>query len=193
AKGDRSRLVPLDSSTQRALERYATLRDEAFPRQHYSSFFVSATVLRVEDLDATFFVRFLDYLEKERNNTPQSRNVRLAALHSFFHYVALQEPALCAVAQRVLAIPSKRFAKKPVNFLNRAETEALLLATNQNTWSGRRDRAWLLVAVQTGLRISELIQLRCQDVVLTGGAHVRCTVKAGRPAVFRYEKIPWPF
>jgi site-specific recombinase XerD len=137
----------------------------------------SATVLCVEDLDAPFVVRFLDYLEMERKNTPQSRNVRLAALHSFFHYVALQEPSLSAVAQHVLAIPSKRFAKKPVNFLNRAETEALLSAPDQTTWSGRRDHAWLLVAVQTGLRISELIQLRCQDVVLAGGAHVRCTGK----------------
>ena len=137
----------------------------------------SGTVLCVEDLDAPFVVRFLDYLEEERKNTPQSRNVRLAALHSFFHYVALQEPSLSAVAQRVLAIPTKRFAKQPVNFLNRAETEALLSAPDQTTWSGRRDHALLLVAVQTGLRISELIQLRCQDVVLADGAHVRCTGK----------------
>ena len=137
----------------------------------------SASALSVEDLDAPFVVRFLDYLEEERKNTPQSRNVRLAALHSFFHYVALQEPSLSAVAQRVLAIPTKRFGKKPINFLNRAETEALLSAPDQTTWSGRRDHAWLLVAVQTGLRISELIQLRCQDVVLAGGAHVRCTGK----------------
>jgi site-specific recombinase XerD len=101
----------------------------------------------------------------------------LAAIHSFFHYVALEEPGLGAVAQRVLAIPSKRFAKNPVDFLDRAETEALLAAPDQSTWSGRRDRAWILVAVQTGLRVSELIHLRCQDVVTAPGPHVRCTGK----------------
>jgi site-specific recombinase XerD len=135
------------------------------------------TALRAQDLDAPFVNRFLDYLEKERNNTPQSRNVRLAAIHSFFHYVALREPGLGAVAQRVLAIPSKRFTKTLVDFLNRAETEALLAAPDPSTWSGRRDRAWLLVAVQTGLRVSELIGLRCQDVVSGPGTHVRCTGK----------------
>ena len=135
------------------------------------------TKLAVEDLDAPFIVRFLDYLERERGNSPRSRNVRLAAIHSFFTYVALQEPALGAVAQRVLAIQSKRFAKKTVDFLTRAESDALLAAPDQTTWSGRRDRTLLLVALQTGLRVSELIGLRCQDVVLEAGAHVRCTGK----------------
>jgi site-specific recombinase XerD len=136
------------------------------------------TALRIQDLDAPLVGRFLDHLEKERNNTPRSRNVRLAAIHAFFHYVALREPGLEAVAQRVLAIPSKRFTRKPVDFLSRAETEALLAAPDQNTWSGRRDRAWLLVAVQTGLRVSEFTGLRCQDVTLVApGAHVRCTGK----------------
>jgi site-specific recombinase XerD len=128
-------------------------------------------------VDAPLVVRFLDHLEKQRHNTAQTRNVRLAAIHSFFHYVTLQEPSLGAVAQRVLAIPSKRFSKKPVDFLSRTETEALLRAPDQNTWSGRRDHAWLLVAVQTGLRISELIGLRCQDVACGPGAHVRCSGK----------------
>ena len=131
--------------------------------------------LSVQDLDAPLIVRFLDHLEKQRNNTPQSRNVRLAAIHSFFQYVALREPGLGAVAQRVLAIPSKRCTKKPVDFLSRAETEALLKAPDQNTWSGRRDHAWLLVAVQTGLRVSELIGLRCQDVACGSGGSVMNT------------------
>lgn len=135
------------------------------------------TALAVQELDAPFVGQFLDHLEKERNNSPRSRNVRLAAIHSFFHYVALREPSLVAVAQRVLAIPSKRFTRTPVDFLSRGEVQALLAAPDQNTWSGRRDRAWLLVAVQTGLRVSELIGLRGQDVVLGAGAHVRCTGK----------------
>jgi integrase/recombinase XerD len=135
------------------------------------------TKLGVQDLDARFILRFLDYLEKERGNSVRSRNVRLAAIHSFFTYVALQEPALGAVAQHVLAIQNKRCAKRPVDFLTRAESDALLGAPGQSTWSGRRDRTLLLVALQTGLRVSELIGLRCHDVALETGAHVRCTGK----------------
>src|SRR5258708_1791525 len=93
------------------------------------------TALAMQDLDASFVCRFLDHLEKDRGVSARSRNVRLAAIHSFFHYVALQEPALGALAQRVLAIKSKRYARKPVDFLTRAEAEALLSAPNQETWS----------------------------------------------------------
>lgn len=135
------------------------------------------TKIAIEDLNAPFILRFLDYLERERGNSPRSRNVRLAAIHSFFNFVALHEPAAGAVAQRVLAIQSKRCARKPVDFLTRAESEAIINVPNQATWSGRRDRTLLLVALQTGLRVSELIGLRCQDVVLETGAHVRCTGK----------------
>jgi integrase/recombinase XerD len=135
------------------------------------------TKLAVHDLDAPFVLQFLGYLERERGNSPRSRNVRLAAIHSFFNYVALQEPSVGAVAQRVLAIQSKRCPKKPVDFLTRTESDALLDAPDQTTRSGRRDRTLLLVALQTGLRASELIGLRCQDVVLDTGAHVCCTGK----------------
>jgi integrase/recombinase XerD len=135
------------------------------------------TELVLDDLDPAFIGRFLDHLERERNNCSRSRNVRLAAIHSFFAYLALQEPSLCASAQRVLAIPGKRFKSKPIDFLTRSEIEALLAAPDQTTWSGRRDRTLLLVAVQTGLRVSELISLCCKDVALETGAHVRCNGK----------------
>lgn len=135
------------------------------------------SVLAVADLDASFIGRFLDHVEKDRANKPQTRNIRLAAIHSFFHYVTLQEPSLGALAQRVLTIPSKRHKTKPVDFLSRTEIDALVAAPDQNTRAGRRDRTLLLVAVQTGLRASELIGLRCQDVVLGTGAHVRCLGK----------------
>jgi site-specific recombinase XerD len=138
------------------------------------------TDLAIADLDAPFIGRFLDHVEKDRGNTPQTRNVRLAAIHSFFHYLALQEPSLSALAQRVLAIPGKRHKTKPVDFLTRAETEALVAAPDQSTWAGRRDHTLLLVAVQTGLRASELIGLRCQNVSLGTGAHVRCLGKGRR-------------
>ena len=133
--------------------------------------------LAIADLDAPFIGRFLDHVEKDRGNKPQTRNIRLAAVHAFFHYVTLQEPSLGALAQRVLTIPSKRHKTKPVDYLTRAEIEALVAAPNQSTWAGRRDRTLLLVAVQTGLRASELVGLRCQNVVLGAGAHVRCLGK----------------
>jgi len=135
------------------------------------------TALAMQDLDAAFVCRFLDHLEKDRGVSARSRNVRLAAIHSFFHYVALQEPALGALAQRVLAIKSKRHIKRPIDFLTRKEAEALLAAPDQQTWSGRRDHALLLLALQTGLRLSEIIGLCCQDIVLEAGAHVRCVGK----------------
>lgn len=144
--------------------------------------------LDLRDLDAPFIGRFLDYLEKERGVLAQSRNARLAAIHSFFHYVALQEPAGCALAQRVLAIKSKRSAKKPVDFLTLPELEALLASPDQTTWSGLRDRTLLLLAAQTGLRVSELIGLCCQDVALGTGAHVRCTGKGRKTRCIPLQK-----
>lgn len=138
------------------------------------------TLLTPLDLDASFVGSFLHHLEKVRENSATSRNIRLAAIHSFFKYVALQEPTLGALAQRVLAIPCKRRRSKPIDFLTRSEIEALLAAPDQATRTGRRDRTLLLVATQTGLRAAELIGLRCQDVVLGCGAHVRCLGKGRR-------------
>jgi integrase/recombinase XerD len=137
----------------------------------------SPSMLAMKDLDAPFIGCFLNHLEKERGNTSRSRNIRLAAIHSFFKYVALEEPALSALAQRVLAIPCKRHKTRPIDFLTRPEIDALLAAPNQGTYLGRRDRTLLLVAAQTGLRASELIGLCCQDVSLGRGAHVRCIGK----------------
>lgn len=133
--------------------------------------------LAIVDLDAPFVVSFLEYLEKERDNAARSRNIRLAGIHSFFKYVALEEPSCSAVAQRVLSIPNKRFKRKTIEFLTRPEIIALLAAPDQSTWAGRRDRTLLLLAIQTGLRVSELVDLRCSDIVLGTGSHVRCTGK----------------
>jgi integrase/recombinase XerD len=130
-----------------------------------------------DDIDTPFVGAFLDYLEKDRNNSARSRNVRLAAIHSFFNYVAINEPCHSALAQRILAIPSKRYKQKQVMFLSRCEVDALLEASDLNTWTGRRNRALLLTMVQTGLRVSELTALQCQDIILGTGAHVRCIGK----------------
>jgi len=118
--------------------------------------------------------RFFQHLESVRKNSARTRNARLAAIHSFFQYVAYEEPAYALHCQRILAMPNKRYERRPIEFLNREEIDALLAVPNLSTWVGRRDRILLLVAVQTGLRVSELIGLNGRDVVLGTGAHLRC-------------------
>lgn len=133
--------------------------------------------LTLADLDAPLINQFLDHLEVDRGNSIRTRNFRLAAIHSFFRYVSLNEPAWALLCQRILAIPSKRWERKTVSFLDENEIDALLKAPDISTWIGRRDRALLLVAVQTGLRVSELVDLHVEDVTLGKGAHVRCLGK----------------
>ena len=137
----------------------------------------SPTVVELQDLDAPLIGEFLDHLQRGRGNSARTRNARLAALHSFFRYAALHEPACAAVIQRVLAIPHKRFDRALVTYLTQPEIEALLAAPDRDSWTGRRDHALLLLAVQTGLRVSELIRLSRQDVHCGTGAHVRCLGK----------------
>ena len=135
------------------------------------------TGLQVADIDADLVGDFLGFVETTRANSARSRNTRLSAIRSFFKYVALQEPQLLHHCQRILAMPSKRYEKRAVNYLTRVEIEALIEAPDPATWCGRRDRTLLLLAVQTGLRVSELIHLNRGDVVLGAGAHVRCMGK----------------
>jgi integrase/recombinase XerD len=132
------------------------------------------SALHIEELDVEFLERFLEYLEHDRGNQPRTRNHRLSALHAFFRYVSLAEPALSMQCQRILAIPAKRFARGPVQFLTEEEATALISTPNPRTWIGCRDHALLLVAVQTGMRNSELTSLHYQDVELGVGAHIRC-------------------
>jgi len=152
--------------TFRLLLRFATQRLRKAPSK-----------LSLEDLDTPFVGDFLDHLEKQRGNGARSRNTRLAAIHSFFHYVSFQEPAHADQCRRVLAIPSKRYERRQIEYLTSAEIDALLAAPDRTTWMGRRDRTLLLVGIQTGLRVSELIGLRREDVVLGTGAHLTCEGK----------------
>lgn len=130
--------------------------------------------LMLEDLDTPLIGTFLDQLEKHRHNSPRSRNLRLAAIRSFFQYASFQQPDLSAHIQRVLSIPNKRQDRSLIDFLTRPEIEALLAAPDQTTWSGRRDHVLLRLAIQTGLRLSEIISLRYANVQLGQAAHVRC-------------------
>lgn len=129
--------------------------------------------LNIEQVDAPLIVAFLDDLEKQRGITVRSRNLRLTAIHSFFHYLAFELPEYSAQIQRVLAIPSKRFTRTLISFLNRQEVDALLAAPDHSTWSGRRDHAFMLTAVQTGLRLSEMTGLKQEDIISGAGSHVR--------------------
>ncbi len=133
--------------------------------------------LRVEDIDAVLLGDFLDNLEQQRANTAKTRNTRLAALRAFFRFVAYTEPACSLQCQRVLAIPTKRHERRPVDFLTEEEAAALIAAPERTTWIGRRDGMLLLIATETGLRNDELRSLRRRDVGLGVGAHVRCSGK----------------
>ena len=135
------------------------------------------SALDLSDLDSSRITAFLGYLERERNNSPRTLNARLAAIHSLFRFAALRHPEHADVIARVLAVPAKRFERAIVTYLTPEEIDALLAAPDPTRWIGRRDHALLTLAIQTGLRVSELTALCCQDVQLTTGPHVRTTGK----------------
>jgi len=135
------------------------------------------TKLTLEELDVTLVADFLTHMEDKRGNSARSRNARLASIRSFFGFVAITEPAHLMHCQKVLAIPGKRHEHRAVEFLNRAEMDALMAAPDRNTWIGRRDYAILILALQTGLRVSEITGLRRSDLVLGTGTHIRCDGK----------------
>jgi integrase/recombinase XerD len=158
--------------TMRLLLGYATTRTGVPPSQ-----------LDLADLDAVLITAFLDHLEHGRGNSIRTRNARLAAIHSLFRFAALAHPEHAASIARVLAIPPKRFDRALINYLTEPEVDALLGCCDQTNWTGRRDHVLLLLAVQTGLRISELIGLTCADVHLGSGAHVACHGKGRKDRI----------
>jgi integrase/recombinase XerD len=133
--------------------------------------------LQVEDLDAQLIGAFLDHLEHDRGNSPRTRNARLAAIHSMFRFAALRHPEHAALISRVIAVPTKRFDRAIVSHLTKEEADALINAPDRSRSIGRRDHALLTLTIQTGLRVSELTALRCQDVHLGTGPHVQITGK----------------
>lgn len=152
--------------TFRLLLRYASERRALPP-----------TKLAIEDLDVELVADFLSDIETRRGNSARSRNTRLAGIRSFFRFVAMSEPRFMLHCQKILAMPGKRYVRRTVEFLDRDEIDALLAAPNRSTWVGRRDHAILLVALQAGLRASELLGLRRCDIVFGTGAHLRCEGK----------------
>ena len=139
--------------------------------------------LDIGELDAPLVAAFLDYLEHQRGNSIRTRNARLAAIHSLFRYAALRHPEHLQDIDRVLAIPPKRSDRVTVTFLDEQEIDALLAAPDRTTWTGRRDHAMLLTAIQTGLRASELTGLNCGDVHLAAGPHLSCRGKGRKQRI----------
>jgi integrase/recombinase XerD len=135
------------------------------------------------DLDAGLVGEFLEHLEHDRHNSVRTRNSRLAAVHSFFRFAAYREPAHAESIARVLAIPEKRASRTVLCYLSELEMAALLAAPDLGTWIGRRDHAFLVTALQTGLRLAELTGLRMQEVVLAAGPHVRVHGKGRKERV----------
>jgi|SRR5665648_41147 len=139
--------------------------------------------LEINDLDAPLIGGFLDHLERERGNSPRTRNARLAAVHSLFRYAALRHPEHAETIARVLSIPPKRHDKALVTYLTEPELAALLAAPDRSTWAGRRDHALILLTAQTGLRVSELTGLTIGNLHLGTGAHVSCTGKGRKQRI----------
>jgi integrase/recombinase XerD len=159
--------------------------------------------LELKDISPLLVSDFLDHLEATRGNRARTRNLRLTAVRSFFRFAALEAPDHGGVIQRVLAIPNKRCQRPLIGFLTRTEIEALLAAVDCRTWIGRRDYAFLLVAMQTGLRLSEITAVRREDLILGPGAHIHCVgkgrkergtplTKVARRVLQAWMKEPWP-
>ena len=119
--------------------------------------------LDIDDLDAPLIGAFLNHLEQDRGNSPSTRNARLGAIHSFYRFAALEHPEHAHTIARVMAIPTKRYERNTVSYLDRDEIAALLAAPDKRTWLGRRDHALLALMIQTGVRVSELTGLRIGD------------------------------
>ncbi len=158
--------------TMRLLLGYVTARTGTAPSR-----------LDIDELDAPMIAGFLDHLEQVRGNSVRTRNARLSAIHSLFRHAALTHPEHADSIARVLAIPPKRFDRALIAYLTEDEVDALLAACDLATWTGRRDHALLLLAAQTGLRISELTGLTPGDVHLGAGPHVACHGKGRKDRI----------
>jgi integrase/recombinase XerD len=158
--------------TWRLLLTFAASRRHQIPSQ-----------LDITDLDTALITAFLNHLEHDRHNSVRTRNARLTAIHSLFRFAALRHPEHAAAIERVLAIPAKRYDQTLVTFLTETEIDALLAAPDRDTWTGRRDYALLCLAIQTGLRVSELTGLTCADVHLGVGAHIACHGKGRKDRI----------
>jgi len=153
----------------------------AFAAQHTTT---PPSLLDIDDLDAPLIGRVpRPSRARTREHRPDPQHQASRPIRSLFKYAALKHPEHAATIQRVLAIPSKRFDQALVTFLTDPELDALLDAPDRSTWIGRRDHALILLAAQTGLRVSELTSLTCSDIRLGTGAHVNCLGKGRKQRI----------
>ena len=131
----------------------------------------------LEDIDSKIIGNFLNHLEEKRGNSVRTRNTRLAAIHSFFRFISYFEPSYSEQIQRIMSIPQKKYKRRIVTYLTDEEIKALLGTPDKSTWLGRRDYTLLVVGVHTGLRVSELIGLKIDQIKWGTGAHIRCLGK----------------
>ena len=134
-------------------------------------------------IDADLVVGFLAHLEKGRGCGKSTINQRLAAIHAFFRYVQVEEPAMIAQCQRILAIPFRRYSPPPVNYLSKDDLAAVLKGPSLTTPSGRRDAVLLSLLYDTGARVQEVIDLSVEDVRLETPAQVRLVGKGRKVRV----------
>jgi len=141
------------------------------------------STIEIENITVDIIKEFLKDLEKNRNISIRSRNQRLAAIHSCFRYAAFLYPEQSNLIQQILAIPHKKHDYPVVQFLSSNEINELLAAPDRTTWLGRRDYTLILLAIRTGMRVSELINLRWNDITIGSSSHVHCVGKGRKERV----------
>ena len=149
---------------------------------------IPVAALDLADLDPPGILVFLSHLEDQRNNGVATRNVRLAAIHAFFRFVASHNPEQLDLAQRVIAIPFKRAPHRAIDYLEYEEIDAILKAVDRTTTQGVRDYALLATMFNTGGRVQEIVDLRLRDLQLIKPFQVRLFGKGRKE---RYCPL-WP-
>ena len=139
--------------------------------------------MEVEDIGVPLILAFLDHIEQVRGNTARSRNARLAAIRSFFRFLEYRVPVCLDQSLRIRAIPMKKTDEALVASLTRAEVQALIDAPDPRTISGARDRAMLHLAFSAGLRVSELVGLRLDQLDLRNPCSIHVIGKGRRERV----------
>jgi site-specific recombinase XerD len=150
---------------------------------------VPPSALHLEQIDAPLVVAFLNHLETTRANRPSSRNVRLAAIKSFMHFLEFREPAALDQIRRILAIPPKKAETRLVRHLTVEEMQAIMNAPEPSGWDGVRDRAMLHLCFAGGLRVSELVGLQLRNVTLQPQASILVHGKGRRERCLPLWKV----
>lgn len=146
-------------------------------KHHCANTATTADEVQLEDIDRATVTGFLDHLSTQRANTAATRNARLGAIRVLLAHALPDHPEAAETIRHVLTIPPAKTTKHPISYLNTSETTALLSAPDVTTWIGRRDQTMLTLAINTGLRISELINLSTASIHIQSSPYVECDGK----------------